>query len=108
MLSRLGSRDVLKRLLMVAMLAGIFCLSAALVAFISFRGRTVEVPNVIGKSEWAAEDALGDRGLRMRVSNRSRNDAVEANAVIDQSPAPGTAVKTGQLVRVSVSTGGQK
>ncbi|MFN0083921.1 MAG: PASTA domain-containing protein [Blastocatellia bacterium] len=108
MLSRLGSRDVLKRLLMVAMLAGVFCLSGALVAFISFRGRTVEVPNILGKPESDAEDGLQDRGLRMRVINRAHNDKAEPNTVMDQSPAPGTTVKTGQLVRVSISLGVQK
>lgn len=108
MLSRLGSRDAINRLLTVAMLAVVFCLSGALVAFISFRGRTVEVPNIIGKPESDAEDDLQDSGLRMRVSNRAHSDKAEPNTVMDQSPAPGTTVKTGQLVRVSISLGAQK
>jgi serine/threonine-protein kinase len=93
---------------MVAMLAGVFCLSGALVAFISFRGRTVEVPNILGKPEADAEEDLEDRGLRMRVTNRAHSDKVESNTVMDQSPAAGTTVKTGQLVRVSISLGARK
>ncbi len=98
----------MKRLLMVAMLAGAFCLSGALVAYVSFRGRTVEVPNVLGKPEADAADDLEDRGLRMRVTNRAHNEKAEPNTVFEQSPAPGTPVKTGQLVRVSISQGAQK
>jgi len=69
------------------------------------RGRSIEVPDLVGKSEGAAQEALDDVGLRMKIKGRAYSDKVEANLVSDQSPAPGTVIKTGQLVRVSISMG---
>ena len=95
---------ILRRLLVIGCLAAVFCFSAGAVMYMVLRGRTVEVPNVVGKSERDAEEALSEYGLRMQV--RRINDAnVPVNAVSVQSPAPGATVKTGQLVRVSVSQG---
>lgn len=73
--------------------------------YMVLRGRTVEVPNVVGKSEHDAEAALSEYGLRMQV-RRINDESAPVNAVSVQSPAAGATVKTGQLVRVSVSQGG--
>ena len=105
MSSRSTSKIVLQRLFVVAALVMVFFLSASLVMYFALRGREVTVPNVVGKSQQAAENLLEDKGLRMRVRNRAYNDKVPANAVSEQSPAPGTTVKTGQSVRVSLSQG---
>jgi beta-lactam-binding protein with PASTA domain len=72
--------------------------------YMVLRGRTVEVPNVVGKSQHDAETALSEYGLRMQV-RRINDENVPVNAVSVQSPAAGATVKTGQLVRVSVSQG---
>ncbi|MFN0110837.1 MAG: PASTA domain-containing protein [Blastocatellia bacterium] len=105
MSSRLASSLVINRLLRVALLAGVFLVCAFLVMYLTLRGQTVEVPDVTGKSESEAVDVLDDAGLRMKVSGRAISDKFEANLVSDQSPKSGTAVKTGQIVRVNVSTG---
>lgn len=73
--------------------------------YLALRGRTVEVPNVVGKSEEAAAEELEDYGLRMQIKSRTQNDKVPPNVVSDQEPAAGTIVKTGQLVRVGLSLG---
>lgn len=104
MLSRQGSSIIIKRLLMAALLAGVFFLSATTVTYLAVRGRTVEVPNVIGKLEMAAAEELDNAGLRMQIK-RAHNDKWSIDIVSDQSPAAGTIVKTGQIVRVSVSLG---
>jgi beta-lactam-binding protein with PASTA domain len=90
---------------MVALLAGVFFLSATVVGYISFRGHTVEVPNVIGKSEEEAEEELLDQGLRIKVTGKAYNEKISVSAVADQAPAAGAIVKSGQIVRVSVSLG---
>jgi serine/threonine-protein kinase len=70
--------------------------------YFALRGREVQVPNVIGKSQREAESLLEDQGLKIRLPQGQ----TPAGAVInDQSPAPGTTVKTGQSVRVSLSLG---
>lgn len=104
---RFASMEILRRLLMVAILAGVFFLSATAVGYLSFRGHTIEVPNIIGRNETEAADELQGYGLRIKVTGRPFNDKVETSAIIDQAPAPGAIVKTGQIVRVSVSRGKQ-
>ena len=91
----------------MGILVTFFGLSATAVGYFALRGRTVQVPDVIGKTESQAESVLSDSGLRMDVRSRARHDKIPEHAVSDQSPAPGTTVKTGQLVRVSVSLGAQ-
>jgi len=103
LLSRLGSSNIFKSLLTAALLAGVFLISAGTITYLAVRGRTVEVPNVVGKSKEAARQELDDAGLRMDVKSEAQNDKAPANAVIDQSPPAGTIVKTGQIVRVSVN-----
>lgn len=105
MSSRLSSSIVFKRLMTVALLAIVFGLSAAGVMYFALRGRTVEVPNVVGKSESEAASELDDYGLRMQVKSRVHHDKIPPNIVSDQYPAAGATVKTGQLVRVSLSLG---
>ena len=73
--------------------------------YLALRGRTVEVPNVVGKTEAAAADELEDSGLRIQVKSRAHNEKVPLNVVSDQEPPAGTIVKTGQLVRVGLSLG---
>jgi beta-lactam-binding protein with PASTA domain len=87
------------------LLAIVFGVSSLAVMYFALRGHAVEVPNVIGKSEAEAEVELGDAGLRIKVTSRAHNNKVPENTVSDQSPAPGTTVKTGQQVRVSISLG---
>ena len=89
----------------MVLLASVFVLSALGVTFFALRGRTVEVPNVVGKSESDAADELEDYGLRIQVKSRVHNNKVPADTISDQYPPPGTVVKTGQLVRVSLSLG---
>jgi eukaryotic-like serine/threonine-protein kinase len=98
---------IVRRFLTMGILVAVFFLSAVGVSYLALRGRTVQVPDVIGKTESQAESVLSDSGLRMDVRSRTHHDKIPANAVSDQSPSPGTTVKTGQLVRVSVSLGSQ-
>lgn len=97
--------SLVNQLLRAALLALIFLCSAFAVMYFTLRGRSVEVPDLIGKTEQAAEEALDDAGLRMKIKSRVPSAKVDVNLVSDQSPAPGTIIKTGQLVRVSISTG---
>jgi eukaryotic-like serine/threonine-protein kinase len=89
----------------VALLLGVFMLSASTIMYLAWRGRTVEVPNLIGKSEAVANEELEDAGLRLQLKSRTYSEQMPIDAICDQSPAAGTIVKTGQLVRVSLSLG---
>jgi len=96
---------LIQRLLTVVLLLSVFAFSAGAIMYLALRGRTVEVPNVVGKSEEAAAEELEDYGLRMQIKSRTHNEKVPPNVVSDQEPAAGTVVKTGQLVRVGLSLG---
>lgn len=76
--------------------------------YFALRGHTVEVPNVIGKTESEAEEVLDDYGLRMGIRTRAHSNQYSQNFVTDQDPSPGKAVKTGQLVRVTLSLGADR
>jgi eukaryotic-like serine/threonine-protein kinase len=99
----LSSSIILKRLMTLVLLSCIFAVSFLTVVYFVLRGRTVEVPNVVGKSKNDAVIELEDKGLRMHIRSRVQNNSIPFDAVIDQYPTPGTTVKSGQLVRVSLS-----
>lgn len=98
-------QHLIRRLLTVALLLAVFAFSAGAIMFLAWRGRTVYVPNVIGKTEAAATEELEDAGLRLQRKGRAYSDQVAQDTVCDQSPVAGSVVKTGQLVRVSLSMG---
>jgi eukaryotic-like serine/threonine-protein kinase len=94
---------VLKRLLRIALMLAIFAFSALTVIYFSLKGRTVEVPNVEGKSESEAQSTLDNYGLRMGIKNYLQDKTRPINSVIDQEPVAGSLVKSGYLVRVSIN-----
>lgn len=95
----------LKRVAVLLLLVVVFSLSALTVVYWTLRGRTVEVPNVVSYEESAAQDRLEEDGLIMRVRSRTPHADIPAGQVCDQSPRAGTTVKSGQIVRVSLSLG---
>jgi len=105
LLSRNDLSDTFKSLLTIGLLAVAFFVGAGLITYLAVRGRTVAVPNVVGKSKEAAREEFDEAGLRMDVKSEAYNDKTPAGDVTDQSPSAGTIVKTGQIVRVSISRG---
>ena len=95
----------LQRVAVLLLLVTVFSLSALTVVYWTLRGRTVEVPNVISYEESEAQDRLEDDGLIMRVRSRTPHADIPVGKVCDQSPRAGTTVKSGQIVRVSLSLG---
>ena len=93
------------RLLMTLSLALLFGLSGLVVFYFSLRGRKVRVPDIVSMKESVAQDELEGSGLIMQVRGRAPHQKIPFGCVADQSPAAGTEVKTGQLVRVTLSTG---
>jgi len=100
-----GPTRWLKGGLLLLLFGALFGLSALLVIYVSLRGRTVSVPNLILMKESSAQDELEGAGLIMQVRARAPHQQVPFGAVADQSPAPGSVVKTGQIVRVTLSLG---
>jgi serine/threonine-protein kinase len=105
LLSQNDLSDTFKSLLTIGLLAGVFFVGAGVITYLAVRGRTVAVPNVVGKSKEAAREVFDEAGLRMEFKSSAHNPKAAAGDVTDQSPSAGTIVKTGQIVRVSISLG---
>jgi len=68
-------------------------------------GRTVNVPDVRGRDLATAITALQKDGLEIKVDRQEYHPSVPVNAVIAQTPLPGSSVKRGRSVMVVVSMG---
>ena len=64
----------------------------------------IEVPNVVGKTENEAVNALKKAGLEFR-KNYKYSDSVAAGTVISQDPAKGESVEKGTTVTIVISQG---
>jgi serine/threonine-protein kinase len=64
-----------------------------------------EVPNVINQSEGAARAAVEGAGLQVGTVGFQSSTTIPEGNVIDQDPAPGTAVERGSAVNLLISSG---
>jgi beta-lactam-binding protein with PASTA domain len=92
--------------LMVSILAVAGIVSALTAMRFAIRGREVEVPSVIGKTEDQARDILQRAGLVLKVSNPKRfSSEVPEGHILTQFPGTGTRLKVNRTVKVLVSLG---
>jgi hypothetical protein len=103
--SRIGLFHILRSLVTLISLIGAFLVSAGLVIYFAYGGREVMVPELIGKSQAEAEKELSGYGLRLRITHSAPSARVTADLISEQTPGAGATVKTGQSVRVIISTG---
>ena len=74
-------------------------------AFAFFSGKTVEVPDIKGKTTAEAKTALEKLDLVLEVEKEVYNDEVEAGLIITQNPENGKELQSGKTVKVTVSKG---
>lgn len=72
---------------------------------ISLGTETIEVPDVTGKSQSAAQSTLENAGLSAGSISEEASDTVKKGAVISSDPAAGTKVNKGAKVNLVISTG---
>jgi eukaryotic-like serine/threonine-protein kinase len=98
---------VLARVLYALLLASVL----GLVSWVSFSrfvlGKSLEVPDLRGRAVEEASAQAAERGLHLVVdpAQAAYDDDVPIHQIRGQSPAPQTAVKAGQDVRVFLSLG---
>jgi serine/threonine-protein kinase len=98
---------VLGRVIYALLLAGVLVIAA----WISFSkivvGKSMRVPDMTGLSVDEATAIASERGLAIQVdpAHERYDDEVAVHRVAEQEPAAGTAVKSGQRVRVFLSLG---
>jgi serine/threonine-protein kinase len=100
-----GFGSIVRRLLIVISLAVVFFLSASLSVVLYFRGTTIQVPSVVGKTKAEAEQMLRDKNLKMKVVAEDSNDKIPQGSVFEQDPKADTDAKEGSAVDVKISSG---
>jgi beta-lactam-binding protein with PASTA domain len=97
------------RLLRGSLLLGLFVLTAYFSFNLWVRRGATAVPELTGRSEAEAREALVERGLALRVADFGRFSAdVPAGHVFETRPAGGSFVKRGAEVEVVLSRGEQR
>lgn len=80
---------------------------SAITITVSKGPKTADVPNVLGKTEAQATDALSNAGFKVKVQQIQAADVVAGN-VVNQIPAAGTKAIEGSEVTLLVSSGAPK
>lgn len=70
-------------------------------------GEKIEVPSVVGMSAYDAEDMLTEHDLVFVINDSAYNKHAAPGSVLDQMPKPGTEVKGGRVVYVTVNLKGE-
>lgn len=79
--------------------------SAFAVIALLLRQEEVRVPDLTGQDIVTVIEVVGQLGLQLKVDRREPSQAVPRDAVISQTPPPGTGLKKGRALRVVVSQG---
>ncbi len=101
---------MIRRILKIGLMAGAFFIFAGLIAYltVSFFVRSqpsTVVPDLVGKHVVAALELLSDLSLNTKVGGMEYNSNVPIHHVISQDPPPGTEIKPGRDVRITLSKG---
>ncbi|MHB8845838.1 MAG: PASTA domain-containing protein [Nitrospirota bacterium] len=79
--------------------------SAFAVIALLLRQEEVRVPDLVGQEIVTVIDTMNQQGLKLSVDRKEPSQTVARDAIISQSPPPGTGLKKGRAVRVVVSQG---
>lgn len=96
-------RAVLFIFAMLGFLAIGFAAAYALRSF--FEIPEVSAPDLVAKHRSEAERLASALGLKIEILNREYNDRIEVDHVLAQSPAPGTLLKRGNSIKLTISNG---
>lgn len=80
-------------------------ISAFAVIALLLRQEEVRVPDLTGQEIVTVIDTMYQQGLQLKVDRREPSQTVPRDAVVSQTPSPGTGIKKGRAVRVVVSQG---
>ncbi len=95
-----------KALFIILIVFGLMLFTFAVTFFAAVRGgEKTLIPNVVGESITEALVTLQERELYPKVQVKFTDDPKEKNTIIDQSPKPGTSVKAGRRVSLTISKG---
>lgn len=86
-------------------LVAVGIVSAFAVVMLLLREEEVRVPDLTGQDIVTVIEIVAQQGLQLKVDRREPHPTMPRDAVISQTPAPGSGIKKGRQVRVVVSQG---
>ena len=92
-------------LLAMAIVVGLLCLGVKYgLEFYTRHGEGIKVPDVTKMKYNNARQLIESDGLQIMVSDSGYNKRMPADCILAQTPGPGTYVKTGHVVYVTVNS----
>ncbi|WP_035356540.1 Stk1 family PASTA domain-containing Ser/Thr kinase [Acetobacterium malicum] len=100
-----AARKKKRKIILVSVFAAVAIVAIGVMAFAFFSGKTVEVPDVKGKTATEAKSTLEKLNLVLEIEKEVYNADVEAGQIITQNPESGKELQSGKTVKVTVSKG---
>ncbi|HEX8775956.1 MAG TPA: PASTA domain-containing protein [Pyrinomonadaceae bacterium] len=97
--------SALSKIGIIIAIAVAFLFGMAGTVYLSLRSPEVRVPDLKGKDRMAAEAALDDAGLNMKVRATRFSPDAKPDTILDQLPEKDDVIKVGQTVAVVVARG---
>ncbi|MDA8098821.1 MAG: PASTA domain-containing protein [Nitrospiraceae bacterium] len=95
----------LKGIVIFLALIAVGVVSAFAVIALLLRQEDVRVPDLVGQDIISVIDVVNQQGLQLKVDSRQPSQTVPKDAIVSQTPPPGTGIKKGRALRVVVSLG---
>ncbi len=95
----------LKGLAIVLLLIGVGIMSAIAVVALLLRQEEVRVPDLTGQDIVNVIETVTQQGLQLKVDRREPHPTLPRDAVISQTPLPGSGIKKGRQVHIVISQG---
>ncbi|WP_414732160.1 Stk1 family PASTA domain-containing Ser/Thr kinase [Acetobacterium carbinolicum] len=100
-----AARKKKRKMVLLSVLAVVGILAISAMAYAFFSGKTVDVPNITGKTTTEAKTTLEKLNLVLEIEKEVYNAEVEAGLIITQNPESGKELQSGKTVKVTVSKG---
>ncbi len=100
-----AARKKKRKIILISVLAVVAVAIIGMMAYAFYSGKTVEVPDIKGKTVSAAKTTLDNLGLVLEVEKEVYSADVEAGLIITQNPENGKELSSGKTIKVTVSKG---
>lgn len=94
-----------RNIILASVFLGIAVIAIGMFVYSFVSGKTVQVPDIKGKTVPEATAAMQQLGLTLEVEKEVFNSEVEAGLIITQNPEKATELEKGKTVKVTVSRG---
>ena len=101
-------RRFIQIVLLTLVLMTVALISALTSMQLAIHGREVTIPKIVGMTPADAERAGGASGLQIVIERQFYSSDVPEGRIMTQTPAPGTKVRRGWLIRAAQSLGPQR